>query len=360
MSDFSNENSRLIKQLMLDGVPIWGYINFIISNKKLTVYKPTIRFTIHDFIYLFKLLLLPLLSNKYKVICIPNRQELVDFVEHHFKGDKVIIFLRSENKRGNSFLIEAMRMLLRLLSSAALNKEVSILLKERIERKELEKAVKQFRGDLKFNKVLSWFLKGKEVYYTNCIIPKVEKYMGLHDSYEIQHGVIYKGHPDYSDLPSSTVKRGVLAWNDYWKNKLVVDCLYPGLVIASDFESSEYDEKSINSGVLVLTTVSDNFSQEIISKYNRSDVIIRRHPRDYFDYIGSGFSGVINDDVKIGHYDKLICHDTTLIRTLVTHKVMFFYLLLPDEEIQEVKSRLLDKYGACWSQDYEILSTFNE
>lgn len=339
------------------GCSVFGYIIANIEGKRVTNFSPKIRLSINDIKGFLKFLIVPFLKDDSIIICIPDRKDLHDFVEQYFQGKRVIRFFRAEVGYGNSFFIEAFRKLSRLFFKIFFISHKNRLLKDLDleDNKVIENDIENFLGDYYFNKIVAFFFRNKKVYYSNCIVPKIEKYMGLMNSTELQHGVIYKEHFDYANMDGKYLYGEFLAWNNYWANILKNECNYPLPIAHGSFSGESIDLDRREKGILILTTVSQEFSINIINHFNHKNVTLRKHPRDYFPYKQKGFVGKVENYTPLASYDKIICSDTTIIKSLVDAKCYFFYLRLSSESEVEINMKLKEKYQAEVSINYEII-----
>ena len=352
----SNKELKRYWDVSYKGVPIYGYIIHKIESDVQTAYKPHFKFSLRDVFGFFKFISIKFSSIK-KVVFIPDRTDMICFVKQEIPSPKYT-FIRGENSPGDVFFLEAIRWFLRKLVKLTHNR-ISVKLEERINsignsNYKLRSDIYNFLGDYYFNIVLSWFLSGKQVYYSNCLVPKIEKYMGLFNSIELQHGVIYKRHLDYRCIPRGKIKGGFLAWNSFWAKVLTEQCNYPTDVSHGNYFGEEVSrDKSPKR--LILTTVNEEFSRLIINIYNEKDTVLRLHPRDAFNYKDNGFIGEVERFKELMSYREIICSDTTLIRSLVLTDVKFKYLAMDFEDDYNIKQKLYLKYKAEHLKHYDII-----
>lgn len=334
------------------GVTIWPYLRFKYQEKRVTAYKNSYRFRVSA-------LLLPLLLIIYgrvlrrPVISVVGRRGMLDYVRSEFAGIKYLLVSRSEQVPGNSLLIEAVWFVFRKLSWRFVRSEynaVCILLESKgIDSLYYESDVKAAIGDYFYNCFISFFIRGP-VYYTNCLIPKIERYMGRMDSIEIQHGVIHKEHMDYANIDRKYIKNLLLVWNSHWKDRLG-DIGYGGDLIVSGHDYVATDDRFERHGVTLFTTVDEGFSCKV-DAYKGGEVIrLQKHPRDYFSYSNDSYEIVVAGE-RLTAY--AICHDTTLIYYFLKNSVFFVYLLSPNEDEAEAAFRLNEKYNARIGEDFLI------
>ncbi len=344
-------------------VSVWSYFRCSYYQRATLSYRPRVDINLFSIIGVWKFFTLRF-RKQGVVVFTSSRDQLNKFVHHHFDSSNTLFFHRSEQLPGNVFFIEFIWFLFRKIAHVVKPKERNELLacvNQIFSSKETINLVNQVIGDFYYNRFLQMFLKGKQVYYSNCVIPKIEKYMNLHavldeyaikrNSTEIQHGVISFDHPDYANIPQGVIKGDLLVWNEFWGNKLRDEVGYGGSVECSDFNEITYDA-SVNKiyDRLVYSTVSDVFSRWIVNSMpNYTSTIVQKHPRDYFSYAK-------NIDVGVGVNPflakKIFIHDSTLITMLIANQCFFYYVILPNENHEQVKQRLLKRYGAIYQTHY--------
>ncbi|MCF7355636.1 hypothetical protein [Vibrio sp. CK2-1] len=347
------------------GVSVWSYFRSTYQQRKILTYKPRVDISLASLTALWLFLTLRF-RRQDKVVLTTSRDQLNQFIEHHFDTSNTILFQRSEQLPGNVFFIELIWFLFRKCTHVVKRKERNALLARvnQISNSQLNaNLANQVVGDFYYNRFLHVFLKGKQVYYSNCVIPKIEKYMNLHacvdehsrqrNSTEIQHGVISFDHPDYANIPTGFIKGTLLVWNEFWAEKLVNEVGYGGVVEHSDFNEIIYDSSIIKTyDRLVYSTVSDIFSHWIVNTMSSFDsTLIQKHPRDFFPY-PQGFK--IGVGINPFCAKKVFIHDSTLITMLIANQCFFYYVILPDEEDADVKVRLMKRYGAVYQSHYLI------
>ncbi len=346
--------------------PVWGYIRFYVNESETTDYHPKISISINDILYLFKFISLPFRSKDTLVICIPDRKEIIDIVNLNFNDKKRIIFLRKENSKGNTFLIEGIRYIFRKLTYKIKHKDFNIIKNEvsskNIEINEnIENGLKFFIGDFYFNLFLKKIIRNKKTYYTNSIIPRVERHLNYINSTEIQHGVIYNGHLDYSNLPKDSIKNNMLVWNEFWFNKLKFECNFPGNIEIAQTYNTKLDKTHREHKIICFTTVSTDFSEKLsnVILLSKHSFIIKKHPRDYYTY-NANLGEITKEYRNPSGYDAIVCHDTTLISIFVSNSLFFHYLILDSENKEIIKKNLLVKYNAKYDIDYKFIYKYTD
>lgn len=343
------------------GISIWGYFRAFHNDKEQTRYKPRLRFGFSDIFGLLSFIFLPFSNKEAVFIC--GRKDLLEFVSHYFSKGSYILFIRDEKIKGNVFFIEALRYFFRVFCPYFFLKERSELVNKVIkvtgkDESSVTEIVDNVIGDYFFNKFISCLLASKQVYYTGCVVPPLERYMGLMSSCEIQHGIIYKGHLDYTDIPKEIINNKLLLWSKDWE-PVIRGCNYGGNVIygaysvVNLFKEQECEELF---DVIIYTTVNEEFSSKVNSFYKKYGglcrVAVQKHPRDYYGYEipNSVFHKYLNP--KAGN--KIYISDSTLILSFVNSGVFFNYLPVGGEEFNEICSRLFMKYNAIIDKDYSI------
>lgn len=340
------------------GVPVWNYYRSEYHGRDTLAYSKKWCINLPSLVAFFKFLTLLFTSSPSIVVFSTSREQMNRFVEHHFRNHhSVMFFKRAEQLAGDSFFIEAIWYLFRkfgYLCDIRGRNQLASLVESLIDQPKAIALSNMVVGDYYYNRFLKLFLDGKQVYYSNCVIPKIEKGMNLHQSTELQHGVICAGHLDYAEIPSVVIKNDLLVWNSWWKTVISENVRYGGRVISSDFREKIYETNVDKTwDILVYSTVSDAFSNLILkSAWNEKKIALQSHPRDHFDYSSMTFDEVIGVNPHRAHV--VYIHDSTLIRNLVENEVHFFYLALETEEELEVRERLEQRYGAILGKDYSI------
>lgn len=334
-------------------VSIWSYLRFLENGVKITSYRPKIRIYLEDFNGLFLFMLLPLIARNRQVYFLPARTDLIEYCKSFCSGD-AIFFLRAEgNNKGNVILIEALRHFIRKTAWLFAYKKYKFLINEyaKIQTKYNGiQLIKNAIGDYWFNSLISIFLKNCEVYYTNCVVPQLESYMGKINSHEIQHGVIHKWHLDYASIPKGLIKNKLIVWSEFDKNKLSKEIGFTGLVVVKKFRNKE--DKKIRYAKILYGTVDIDFSNSIDKLNNTSDILIQLHPRDYYGYKNIKDKLIYN--VNPMEVDEIYVSDSTIIKICKLNNKKFTYIQMDKENIQEIKVRLYEKYSVVAGLDYEI------
>lgn len=333
---------------------IWAYYRFTYNHCKKTPYKIKLSLNVESFAAAYKLIVN---NSKKPVIAITGRLVVEEYAELLDDYEKSIILKRGEKKPGNSTLIELIWYLFRKCTWIIKFKDYNSILNNL---KALDSSfnwgvydTRVAIGDYYYNKFLKLILKNK-VYYTNCLVPKIERYMGLHESIEIQHGVIHSNHPDYVDIPECIIKGKFLAWNTHWAKKLE-QIGYGGGV--STFKKEKQLKPKINKYyITIFTTVDILFSSKIENNIITSKkVAIQRHPRDYFNYINCARQ--YEPIIEGGEFETrfAICSDSTIIVSLIETRTFFLYLKTEKENTSAITQNLLEKYDAKIGVDYKII-----
>lgn len=327
------------------GVPSYPYLRSLLPGNKLTAFRPKVRASWEDLHGLLSLFLLGFRSKR-TVVFVPDRKEMLRLASEKFPENSVI-FIRREVQGGNVFFIETIRAAFRLYSKVFIGDFFQLKDPRLISRSH------DFIGDVLFNQYILYpLLRRHSVFFTNCVVPLCEKYQRLYDSCEIQHGIIYNGHHDYTDIPVHINVGPILAWNDFFVSVLKDGCKFPGAVESANFEFYEDMSSEPTKYGLILTTVDDYISDVIIQQLNQENLILRRHPRDDYDY--HAFTGKIDDGAPLRRYTRIFCSDTTLIFSLKFHGLFFHYLPSREEVGRNVIIRLKEKYNVDFGEDYDF------
>lgn len=334
------------------GVTIWPYLRFSYQEKKVTAYKNNYRFK-------FSALLLPFFLvihsciRKRPVVSVVARSGMVDYVQAEFASENILLVSRSEQLLGNAVFVEAVWLLFRKLSWRIVRSEYDdvcrFLDSKGIESRKYESDIKTAIGDYFYNCFISFFVRGR-VYYTNCLIPKIERYMGLMDSVEIQHGVIHEEHMDYVNIEKKYIKNSLLVWSSQWEERLK-RIGYGGELIVANHDYISIDDGVERSGVTIFSTVDEGYSRKVDAYKGTFPVRLQKHPRDYFSYSNDCFEEVVDGEKLTA---CAICHDTTLIYYFLKNSVFFVYLLSPNEDKAVVVHRMNEKYGASFGENFLV------
>lgn len=352
MSDFQD-----FWALKFKDVSVWHYFRAYYNGFRQTPYKSKWKCGREDFLAFIKFVYL--IFKRKKIIAVFSRDEIVDYSKN-IVNDNFFMLKRAEQKPGNSFFIESIWFLFRKITWLFFYREYLNILRDL---NNFDKdfswpfhEVKNLIGDYYFNFFLKIFIKDK-VYYTNCLIPKIERYMGLHDSYEIQHGVIHDSHFDYVNIPNGIIKNKIIVWSDFWKEKLI-DYGYSGeILVENKFDNFN---RPGDQGLIVFGTVDNEFSKKIDEFFLiYENFSYQRHPRDYYKYKNLKDNRVIDSG---GQYtcSFAVCHDSTLILYFLENNVKFFYLKNDYEDYEEIIKRIESKYSASIGIHYNIINELSE
>ena len=341
---------------------IWGYLRTQYHGQEVTAFHPRVRFGWADILGGLRFLVLRWSSRKIVVACL-NRPDVLAFVRSMLAPGSYVLFLRSELAPGNSFFIEAVRVVFRLWARFFRRAELAAIM-ARLQQFDARYGwnpadVLAAMGDYHYNRWLRFFLKGKTVYYTNCIVPKIEKHMGEHLSVELQHGIIHRDHLDYAGMPAQVIKSRLVVWDAFWRDRLVAQFHYGGEVLCGSFSLAGGDADCTHE-VIIYATVSDDMSRMIEAYRPVGDVALQLHPRDYFSYTDLASRYVLIHGTMPNRARHVLINDSTLILHCVANRQYFFYLRLPGEQEQNIQARLLDKYAAVHRAHYETVGTLEE
>lgn len=356
-------------EINIKGVSVWSYFRFDHNELPASVYQAKIKFNFKDVLYFFKLMLLRF-SNTETVVFLAARKDLMSLLKSApFSDKKVTLFLREDGHKvqGNVFFIEVFRYLFRKFS-AGIFKQTYKELEQQLLSKSIDIAkhqnnIKAAVGDYYFNKILAFLLKGKKVYFSNCVIPKIERTVASYNSVEIQHGVIHASHPDYANMPSDIFNIPLLCWGDFWQEKIKRIGFLGQVIVGSSPEVLNATTEHQNS-ICFFTTLSDEVSEKIvtsISKLKEFDIVLQGHPRDLFKYNIEVFGNVtVSEGLSPLEVKCPIMHDSTLIYVSVKNNKQFIYLATNSELKSEIVNRLSDKYDATYEKDYYVAYSSDE
>ena len=308
-------------------------------------YKPNMKFGIKDFTGFVYFLFLPLMRSK-TLFFISGRTDLIQYSEqiiNELNIDRHKIFIRSEVLQGNSFFIESIRYIFRLFAN------FHFIFRKKNSYKDRHLLV-NFLGDYFFETYfLSFFLKKHKVYFTNCVIPLFSKYSNVLNLTELQHGVIHDSHHNYKHNQLSC---NMIVWDKKTSDTLLaMNSMINKIIIIK--KKYKLNLHYIKNSIIIYTTVSDYFSNRILDEFNQKNVILKKHPRDYFDY--RDFKGdVIFNDEFLYYSEVVYCSDTSLINDFIDNQVFFIYLKLYEDSIMDIVRLLKNKYGAIYKVDYDI------
>lgn len=354
----------------IHGISIWPYFRYDYNDMIASKYRANIRFGFIDLLYLVKLLLLRF-SGCQNVIFISARNDLISLLnqEPFLSDNKKLIFLREDGhgQSGNVFFIETIRFIFRQFSPyvfLSVFRDVESQLAElKLDIFQHRNNIKSAVGDYYFNKAISFFLKGKNIYFSICVIPKIERTQALHLTTEIQHGVIHSLHPCYADIPHGVFNIPLMCWGEGWREKIRSSGFRGNLVVGPSPKLKTTNSYSSNS-ICFFTTINNEISHRILDtlpKLTGSKVFIQKHPRDYFLYNICAFHNVkMRKGTSPIAYTVPIMHDSTLIYFCVSSEKKFIYLAYKLEHKQEIIDRLFEKYNAFYEKDYYIAFSSSE
>jgi hypothetical protein len=249
------------------------------------------------------------LTKPSRLYFLTDRKDLLDFIHHNESKEhigKFEVFVHQENGEKRKYwscdFLNGMRFFFRMFGWMILFFEYRRLVKnnpaECLTKFELQKAVRLAIGDAVYNRFLKIFIPTNvEVYYSGCGVPGVEKYMSLHNSFEIQHGVIHRCHPGYIALPQ--VNNTLIVYNEMYAD-LLRTCGYVGRLAVECFKQNcVYRTPRIKYPIVIHTQPIEEwceFVEELLSSaYLQGAIYVKKHPRDYYDY-GVGNGSFISDN----------------------------------------------------------------
>ena len=349
-------------QVNVGGVSVWSYFRFDHNDLPKSQYIPKAKFGLVDVVYFIKLLLLRF-SNAEIIIFLAARNDLFSLIQSPPFDKKNVIFLREDGHdiAGNVFFIEAFRFIFRKFSPVFFNRALknleAQLLYNNIDIDKHRTNMKSAIGDYYFNKLLSYFLKGKKIYFSNCVVPKIERSHALSNAIEIQHGVIHQAHPDYANVPKGIFNIPLLCWGEFWLKKIKTINFGGEVIVGPSPVAASIIEKHNNS-ICFFTTLNDEVSNKIVAslpKLKNFDVLIQRHPRDQYNYDFSEYTNVTAcKGLSPLEVKWPIMHDSTFCYVCAKNNKVFIYLANHSENKVEVIERLYDKYNAIHQKDYYI------
>lgn len=350
-------------EINIKGISVWSYFRFDHNKLPTSEYQAKIKFNFKDVFYFFKLLLLRY-SNTETVVFLAARKDLMSLLKSApFSNKKVTLFLREDGHKvqGNVFFIEVFRYLFRKYSAGIFKQTYKELERQllscNLDIVKHQNNIKAAVGDYYFNKILAFLLKGKKVYFSNCVIPKIERTEASYNSIEIQHGVIHASHPDYANIPSGIFNIPLLCWGHFWQEKIKKIGFLGQVIVGSSPEVLNATTEHQNS-ICFFTTLNDEVSEKIvisISKLKEFDIVLQCHPRDLFQYDIEVFGNVkVSKGLSPLEVKYPIMHDSTLIYVSVKNNKQFIYLASNNELKSEIVDRLSAKYDATYEKDYYI------
>ncbi|KAA0014609.1 hypothetical protein F0A17_02905 [Billgrantia pellis] len=330
------------------GIPVWSYIRGVYFSQYLP-YKAKVKFSTAD-IFAFFTFLTMRFRNVKVVFFLPAREDVISYqkdVVCAFKISNPITFIRAEGgETGNVFFIELLRFIFRKISFLFCYSEYKRLRSEVWSELSFDPSIplRNFLGDYYFLKLIVFFLKGKKVYYTNCVVPQVERFENSLDSCELQHGVIHSEHLDYSYVPY--VKNSVIVYSEHYLNVLE-KIKFSGKAVV--VRKSVY-KNDIFFDCIIFTTINLKYCSlvdELFKSLNSHDLIsrlyVKKHPRDNYAYQFLKKEKIL---LKASPLDAKIAilPDTSLIINMVEVKKEFIYLHLENISVEEIKETLYRKY----------------
>ena len=351
-------------QVNIDGISVWSYFRFCNNDLPTPKYSPSYKFSLNDVSFFLRFLFLRL-STKNAVFFVAARNELISLSNqiNSSLGKSSLIFLREDGHgiKGNVFFLEVIRFLFRKTAPFLFRRGCSSVLSQlidlKLDIKKFESNISVAVGDYYFNKFIAFFLKGKHVYFSNCVIPKIERTQALHLSIELQHGVIHDFHPDYANLIDGIFNVPLMCWGGFWKDK-IINSGFKGELIIGEIPKKQDRYFDASDNIVFFSTISTDVSDSIMEAVGQLDhcnVFIQPHPRDLFFYNIKRFKNVR----LIKGMSPVDCHipimnDSTLIYFCVCGNKSFIYLASSNENRIEIETRLFIKYGAVLNKHYKI------
>ena len=338
------EKVNKLWNIKFKNIPVWSYIRGSFASQFLP-YKGKFKVTYRDFFGFF--LFTSLIFKKNQLIFfVTGRQDLLDYAESIIKSDfsnkKTVFFIRNEGEvLGNSFFIELIRFFCRKFLWV-----IYYLTFKKLKNKFLEmdqtintNLIKDLIGDYIFYRFIYFFLKKHTVIYSNCVVPRVARYLKDLDVSELQHGVIHMEHLDYVDVPY--IQNDFICYSDIVKNNLL-KWGYSGNISVINKRSLTRD---ISYNVVVFTTVDEEYSlsiQNIVKSFDNIKIFLKKHPRDLYPYqigVDCFLKNVTPLQVNIP-----ILPDTSMISDCFLNSKYFVYYALNGDE-NMIRKYIIDKYN---------------
>lgn len=346
---FQLEKEKKIWNVFYKNIPVWSYMRGAWYGQFLP-YNPNLKVSLRD-VKGFLLFISLLFCKNKVVIFVSSRKDLIDYAllvaNKKYSEKKVILFTRSESDiKGNVFILELIRFFFRKFSWIFSCFSYLRIIKE-IKTKVPDcngKLLKDLIGDYYFNNFLSLFLDNAyAVLYSNAVVPRVERYMNLYNSIELQHGVVHKGHLDYVNVPH--ISNYFYCYSDLVKKDLAI-WGFSGKVDVVEKERSLIKEKY---SIVIFSTVDVSYSKlieefcEQNSKVNNK-IRVKLHPRDQYPYTQKVLDLCVKaiTPLEVG---IPILPDTSMISDCFLNDKYFIYLSLNSYSEEDNYSYLVDKYN---------------
>lgn len=351
-------------QVNIEGISVWSYFRFNHNDLQMSKYKPSYTFGLVDVFYFFRFLFLRL-DKRNAVYFVAARSELLSLVNQISSelDESPLMFLREDGHgiKGNVFFLEAIRFLFRKMAPIlfrpcclSISNQLNLL---KLDIKKFESNISVVVGDYYFNKFIRFFLKGKHVYFTNCVIPKIERTQALHLSIELQHGVIHDAHPDYANIIDGIFNVPLMCWGVFWQDK-IIKAGFRGQLIVGEIPNRDSATTNEDINICFFSTIDTDFSNLImdaVGRINHCDVFIQPHPRDPFVYNIENFKNVsIGKGISPVDCHIPIMNDSTLVYFCVDGGKSFIYLASINESQKDIEVKLFNKYGAVINDHYII------
>lgn len=283
-------------------VPVWMYLrDDFVSTTRPVPPKHKLPKIINILGSLLALIKLHIFANKYSSIAfLCNRRDVTDFWRHITKknDEKCALLLHLEvkpNEEDKRFatcdFLNVLRIIVRKIGWLLYYGEYKRILAELTEslddNKETKNAIKLTIGETLYNWLLAFILpKNKIIYYCSAGIPATEKFMGLHQCFEIQHGVIHTMHPGYIGWPP--VKTGLIVYAEQYKTLLSQQEYKYGIVCKRFKSVHQPSQKPISFPCVIYSQPLgevNSFIEQLCNDSRVSEyVFVKLHPRDYFNY----------------------------------------------------------------------------
>ena len=276
------------------GVPI-DFFYRDLSDPEINAVRPRRKFKVRSIIK--SLFLIFQIRHYQRIICIPDRTDLIEKAQTLKTCDSVILISRENALNLNIEYVDAsifdiLRIFLRIIFLP-----LSIFFIFRyVRNRRFDRKIKIYLNachkifsDTIYNYIMTLILKG-EVYYAIATLPGVEKFQNLHQSIEIQHGIIHRLHHGYIGLPP--VHNTLMVDSIFYMHKLHSMGYEGRILVNREYEALKYKkvpDKELLDTITVFTQPGEAYSnlfKEVIKLLNKHkiDYTVRRHPLDTTKY----------------------------------------------------------------------------
>lgn len=338
------EMDKKIWDRKFKNIPVWSYLRGSFFSQYLP-YKYKMKISLSDVIGLLKFFSLFFLKKRI-IVFVSGRKDLINYSYEvvQYYNMKSIYFIRDEGDiKGNVFFLEVFRFFCRKFLWVFFYSEKKYLVNYFIENEPEVNTnpIKDLIGDYIFYKIIKWILKRHDVIYSNCVIPRVARYLKDFNTIEIQHGVIHVNHLDYVYVPY--IKSKFVCFSNSI-NVSLKEWHYSGLVEVIEKKPKIVD---ISYNIVFFTTVDKHYSlsiQKIIKMFPVCNYFkFKKHPRDNFNYDMEINNNIINNISPV-EVRFPVLPDTSMISDCFLNNKEFIYYSLGGDKSQ-VREYLLNKYN---------------